>query len=544
MDQTTHKEPSDIRRYRHRSCVSHFASKGGRCRHFLAASACRKSRPAQPLKCRRRAEKQRGMAGPTQSRRRASLPWLLSDPFQTRAEHHSPDRRIELHIREPESERIQLDRAGRARCCRGRALLEPRRTAAHARPRHGNRTLPARRGEAGSRAAQATESRPGEEGRMSATDGFVGSTLKLVDHGPDGSRWNLVIVGDGYRAGELAQSVLTFRRSSTECITRRHSMISGVGSTCTGSTWYRPTAAPTTRRCVAAGPAQRRIRISIRRSAVSGEPRVSTGCSQSTALWRSRWRSRASPMWTRCCASSIPASTAAPAVRWRPVRRTRSPPKSQSTRSAIQRSASRTSPRGWGYRPAGPSRLDQTSHSIPIVRRIVARSRGGRHAHALVLLWRLCGGMHAAGHTAASWCSGHLRRRYLCALRGLPATAELLYAGLRPILPGVRARVIRQVLAPFLQAESVNLLTPSISFADIPEGIGGTGVTTHRAIVFEVTTCRRLHFTITAGPTGGLGRRSAQPEKRALRGLIRPRARRASGYPTPPQTPGRAPAAQ
>ena len=28
---------------------------------------------------------------------------LLSDPFRTRAEHHSPDRRIELHVREPES---------------------------------------------------------------------------------------------------------------------------------------------------------------------------------------------------------------------------------------------------------------------------------------------------------------------------------------------------------------------------------------------------------------------------------------------------------
>lgn len=73
-----------------------------------------------------------------------------------------------------------------------------------------------------------------------------------------------------------------------------------------------------------------------------------------------------------------------------------------------------------------------------------------------------------------------------------------------PFCP-VCSRVIRNTLAPFLPAESINPLTPSISFTHVPAGMGGVGVTTHRAIVFEVVTCRTLHFAIVSGPTGGFG---------------------------------------
>lgn len=73
-----------------------------------------------------------------------------------------------------------------------------------------------------------------------------------------------------------------------------------------------------------------------------------------------------------------------------------------------------------------------------------------------------------------------------------------------PFCP-VCVRVIRQTLAPFQPAETVTLLTPSVNFLHIPEGLGGAGVTAHRAILFEVTACRRLHFTIIAGPSGGFG---------------------------------------
>jgi IgA peptidase M64 len=40
---------------------------------------------------------------------------------------------------------------------------------------------------------------------MSAADGYVGGTQKIVDHGSDAERYNVVIAGDGYRAAELAK---------------------------------------------------------------------------------------------------------------------------------------------------------------------------------------------------------------------------------------------------------------------------------------------------------------------------------------------------
>jgi hypothetical protein len=70
---------------------------------------------------------------------------------------------------------------------------------------------------------------------------------------------------------------------------------------------------------------------------------------------------------------------------------------------------------------------------------------------------------------------------------------------------GVCQAVIRATLQPFLPAESLTLTTPSIAFTNVPEGLGGVGVTTYRAIVFEVVTCGTRTFRMTAGPTGGFG---------------------------------------
>ncbi len=51
----------------------------------------------------------------------------------------------------------------------------------------------------------------------------------------------------------------------------------------------------------------------------------------------------------------------------------------------------------------------------------------------------------------------------------------------------------------------VTLTTPSLAFTDVPEGLGGGGVTTYRAIVFEVRSCETVTFEIVAGPTAGFG---------------------------------------
>jgi hypothetical protein len=85
--------------------------------------------------------------------------------------------------------------------------------------------------------------------------------------------------------------------------------------------------------------------------------------------------------------------------------------------------------------------------------------------------------------------------------RPLPSCYMRDYGPFCPVCAGV----IRQTLQPYLPAESINLVTPSIAFTNVPAGMGGVGVTTHRAIVWETVTCRSLTFQITAGPTGGFG---------------------------------------
>jgi len=40
---------------------------------------------------------------------------------------------------------------------------------------------------------------------MSSADGFIAGTTKIVDGGPDALRYNIVILGDGYRAGDMSK---------------------------------------------------------------------------------------------------------------------------------------------------------------------------------------------------------------------------------------------------------------------------------------------------------------------------------------------------
>ena len=85
--------------------------------------------------------------------------------------------------------------------------------------------------------------------------------------------------------------------------------------------------------------------------------------------------------------------------------------------------------------------------------------------------------------------------------RPLPSCYMRDYAPFCPVCAGV----IRAVLQPFQPAESITLVTPSIQFTNVPSGMGGVGVTTHRAIRWDVVTCRNLTFQITPDPTGTFG---------------------------------------
>jgi hypothetical protein len=69
----------------------------------------------------------------------------------------------------------------------------------------------------------------------------------------------------------------------------------------------------------------------------------------------------------------------------------------------------------------------------------------------------------------------------------------------------VCVRKIRADLAPFVPPTTIALTTPSINFGDVPEGLGGVGVTTYRPAIFEVGGCGPVHLQIIAGPTGAFG---------------------------------------
>ena len=47
----------------------------------------------------------------------------------------------------------------------------------------------------------------------------------------------------------------------------------------------------------------------------------------------------------------------------------------------------------------------------------------------------------------------------------------------------------------------IDLLTPSLNFLNVPEGLGGTGVTTYRAVHFDVLACDPVTLQIVSGPT-------------------------------------------
>lgn len=65
---------------------------------------------------------------------------------------------------------------------------------------------------------------------------------------------------------------------------------------------------------------------------------------------------------------------------------------------------------------------------------------------------------------------------------------------------------IRTTLNPYKPPESLTLTTPSVAFSNVPQGLGGAGVTTYRAVVFAVSRCTPTTLRFRVGtPTGGFG---------------------------------------
>lgn len=339
---------------------------------------------------------------------------------------------------------------------------------------------------------------------MTTADGSVGGVTKIVDHGADTPRWNLVIVGDGYRAGELAQyhtdaqAFVDAMRATPPfdelwCAVNVHrvdvtSTDSGADdpTTCAGGTGATPRTYFDTTFCSSWGGGNLdRLLTGIGATAQSVASAAVPDVDQILIIVNSS-KYGGSGGFNRPAVCSTHA---------------------QASEIAIHEIGHSAFGLADEYEDSG-SATGMTEPMQPNV--TVDPNRATNKWRDLVLpetpMPSACNGTcttctppaTAPGAGAVGAYEGGQYKR--CDMyRPLPACYMRDYSPFCPVC----TRVIRQVLQPFAPPESITLTTPSLAFVNVPEGIGGTGVTTHRAIVFDVATCRRLTFRIIAGPTGG-----------------------------------------
>jgi len=339
---------------------------------------------------------------------------------------------------------------------------------------------------------------------MSAADGSVGALVKVVDHGPPTARWNLVILGDGYRASEL-QKFHTDVENFLDTMYRTPpydelwcginvyrvdvtSAESGADdpATCAGGTGATPRTFYDATFCSAWGGSNldRLLTVAAGRARADALAKLPQTHQVLVIVNSSKYGGSGGSI--AVCSTEARASEIAIHEIGHSAYGLADEYEDGGTAS--------------GGEPAEPNVTINTNRATLKWRALVA---------AGTPIPSSCYGDCAAGCVAppvapaAGAIGTYEGGRYVhCGMY-----RPLLACYMRDYSPfcGVCAGVIRQTLAPFLPAEAISLLTPSIAFIDVPEGIGGTGITTYRAIVFEVESCRSLQFRITSGPTGGFG---------------------------------------
>lgn len=340
---------------------------------------------------------------------------------------------------------------------------------------------------------------------MSASDGYVVGTTKIVDHGPDSVRWNLVIIGDGYQASEMTKyhtdvenflSTLSITPPYDElfCGINVHridvvSTDSGAddpgcagGAATTVNTYFDATFCT----IFAGNPLDRLLSVDATLALSVASAQVPLRHQVLCIVNSSKYGGSGGAIAT--CSTDVSAAkiaiheighsaygladeyggdgSATPAGE---------PPEPNVTRDT-NRATNKWRALIAATTPM-PSQCDAScatstcvSPSTPPIAGAVGTYEGAKYSDCNVY-------------------------------RPLPSCYMRDYGPFCPVCTSV----IRQTLQPFQPAESINLVTPSISFTNVPTGMGGVGVTTHRAIVWEVVTCRHLTFQISAGPTGGFG---------------------------------------
>jgi IgA peptidase M64/VWA domain-containing protein len=342
---------------------------------------------------------------------------------------------------------------------------------------------------------------------MSASDGYVVGTTKIVDHGPDNVRWNLVIIGDGYRDTELTQyhtdvqnflAVLRTTPPLDELFcginVHRVDVVSnesgaddsgcGTGPVTTANTYFDA------RYCTpfAGTPMERLLTVDDGLALSVATTQVPLRHQVLCIVNASKYGGAGGSIAT-CSTNAAAAQVAIHEI----------------GHSAFGL-ADEYGGNGAGTPGGEPGQPNVTRNTNR------ATNKWNALINAATPMPSQCDASCGAGSTcvppavpppagAVGTYEGAIYSD--CNLyRPLP-NCKMRTLG-SPFCP-VCTRAIRMTLQPFQPVESINLVTPSIEFLHVPAGMGGVGVTTHRAIVWEVVTCRNLTFSITAGPTGGFG---------------------------------------
>ncbi|EAR22689.1 M64 family metallopeptidase [Nitrococcus mobilis] len=340
---------------------------------------------------------------------------------------------------------------------------------------------------------------------MGASDGYVVGTTKVVDHGPDNLRWNLVIVGDGYQASELANY---------------HTHVQNFITTLRGTPPFDE---------LYCGINVHRIDVVSTDSGADdpgcgGNPAVtvntyfdSTFCSMFAGSPLERLLTIDSGLALSVATGQVPLRHQVLCI----VNSTKYGGSGGSVATAsVNASASQIAIHEMGHSAFGLAdeyggNGSGTPAGEPLQPNVT------RDTNRATNKWRT---LIAATTPMPSQCDGTCTSStcvppaspppagavgtYEGAIysdcntyRPLPSCYMRDYGPFCPVCTGV----IRTTLQPFQPAEVITLVTPSISFTNVPAGMGGVGVTTYRAIRWDVVTCRSLTFEITVGPTGGFG---------------------------------------
>ncbi|MCB0076222.1 MAG: VWA domain-containing protein [Anaerolineales bacterium] len=341
---------------------------------------------------------------------------------------------------------------------------------------------------------------------MGASDGYVVGTTKVVDHGPNSDRWNLVIVGDGYRLSELnqyhtdVQSFLTTFRTTAPfnelfCGINVHrvdvvSNESGADiPACAGGTPVAVNSYFDATFCsnFAGSPMERLLTIDSGLATTVATTQVPERHQVLCIVNSSKYGGAGGAVAT-CSTHGSAAQIAIHEIGHSAFGLAdeyggngSGTPAGEPSEPNVTRNTNRNTNK-WRTLIAPttpmPSACDGSCASSTCVAPASAPAAGAVGTYE--------GGIYANCNT--------YRPLPDCYMRTLGT----------PFCP-VCAGVIRQTLQPFLPTETINLLTPSINFFNVPAGMGGIGVTTQRAIVWEVRTCRQLTFQIINGPSGGFG---------------------------------------